>query len=211
MVVGQNGQARSVSESVFGDPSSDGFGHAAEFGIRATLDVVVTLEFQCDVIRPAIRAFDKTVVEGGHRSRGIYTKISSCEVALFAPEPRMHDQTFGDSVIKVSSAAVARIPRWPCEIVLPRIPSVPAGSPLLCSAILVANQGDTGSCPDKPRKNPATGPLHCRCGARYFAAPTSGGRPLVGDALAAPRFGCWCRLTARLSVACRWVLPSRWD
>ena len=56
------------------NPSSHGFRHAAEFGVRATLDVIVTLEFESDVVRPALRAFDKAVVESGHESCGIYTK-----------------------------------------------------------------------------------------------------------------------------------------
>src|SRR5712671_7330883 len=113
--------------------------------------------------------------------RGEYTR-KAAGYALIAPEPAGCDQTFEDSVLKVSSAVVARIPRRPCEIVLPRIPLGPVGNLLLCSAILVANPGDTGSCPDRPRKNPATDPLHCLCVARYFAAPKCQDQTVVGDA-----------------------------
>src|SRR5712672_1908864 len=119
--------------------------------------------------------------------RGEYTR-KAAGFALIAPEPAGCDQTFEDSVLKVSSAVVARIPRRLCEIVLPRIPWGPAGNPLRCSAILVAHPGDIGSCPDRPRKNPATDPFHCLCVARYFAAPTCQDQIVAGDAPAAPRF-----------------------
>jgi hypothetical protein len=45
-----------------------------EFSVGTTLDVIVPLDFEGSVIRPATGAFDKTVVEGGHESCGIYTK-----------------------------------------------------------------------------------------------------------------------------------------
>jgi len=34
----------------------------------------VTLDFESNVIGPALGTFNKTVVERGHESRGIYTK-----------------------------------------------------------------------------------------------------------------------------------------
>ncbi len=34
----------------------------------------MALDFQRDVVWPTLRAFDKTVVESGHESCGIYTK-----------------------------------------------------------------------------------------------------------------------------------------
>ena len=74
MVIRHDGQPRSSRKSVFADPSSDGFGHPAEFDVGATLDVIVALEFECDIVWPALRAFEKTVVESGHESCGIYTK-----------------------------------------------------------------------------------------------------------------------------------------
>ncbi len=74
MVIRHDGQPRSPRESLFGDPSSDRFSHAAKFGVGATLDAIIALELQCDVVRPALRAFEKTVVESGHESCGIYTK-----------------------------------------------------------------------------------------------------------------------------------------
>ena len=58
-----------------GDPSSDGLGHPAEFGVGAALDLILALQFERDIVRPALRAFDKTVIESGHESWGIYTKI----------------------------------------------------------------------------------------------------------------------------------------
>jgi len=34
----------------------------------------MALEFQCHIIWPVLGAFEKTVVESGHQSSGIYTK-----------------------------------------------------------------------------------------------------------------------------------------
>jgi hypothetical protein len=45
-----------------------------EFFISAALDMIVALKFQRDVVWPALRAFDKTVVKSRHESCGIYTK-----------------------------------------------------------------------------------------------------------------------------------------
>src|SRR5215831_19505815 len=45
-----------------------------EFAVGAAFEVIVALEFECDVIGPALGAFQKTVVERGHGSWGIYTK-----------------------------------------------------------------------------------------------------------------------------------------
>src|SRR5258708_2364289 len=77
MVVGQNGQPGAAREAAFSDPTTHGFGHPAHFCIRATLDVVVALNLQRNIVRPALGAFDKTVVERGHGSWGIYTKSVS--------------------------------------------------------------------------------------------------------------------------------------
>ena len=68
MVVGNNGQPRSAHKSVFSDPSSHGFRHAAKLSVGATLDVIVALDFQRDVVGQALRTFDKSVVESGHES-----------------------------------------------------------------------------------------------------------------------------------------------
>ena len=91
MVIRHDGQPRPAHESVLGDPSSDGFGHAAELVVRATLDLIVALKFQCDVFRPALRAFDKTVVESGHETCGIYTKnLLTAEVTGSLAISRQH-------------------------------------------------------------------------------------------------------------------------
>src|SRR5271166_1791122 len=66
--------SRDPRESVFGNPFSHGFGHAVKFGVGTTFDLIVALEFEGNVIWPALRAFDKPVVESGHGSWGIYTK-----------------------------------------------------------------------------------------------------------------------------------------
>src|ERR1700733_7911827 len=82
MVICHDGEARPPRESVFRDPSPDGFCHTSEFCVRAALDLVMSLEFQCDVVRPALCAFDKAVVEGGH---GLWVNIPEIQRCLFAP------------------------------------------------------------------------------------------------------------------------------
>src|SRR5579872_4505181 len=77
MIIGKNGQSRCMPIPAFSDPSSDRFCHAADFGIGATLDVIVALKFKGDMVWPAVRALDKTVIERGHGSWGIYTKSLS--------------------------------------------------------------------------------------------------------------------------------------
>ena len=83
MVIRHDGQPRSASESAFSDPSPHGFRHPVKLSIRAALDVIVALDFQRDVVRPALRAFDKPVVESGHESCGIYTKKLRCTTYCF--------------------------------------------------------------------------------------------------------------------------------
>jgi hypothetical protein len=89
MVICHDSEPGSPRESVFIDPSSHRFGHPAEFGVRATLDVIVPLDLESDVIGPALRAFDKTIVESGHESCGIYTKnILTAECAEITGKSR---------------------------------------------------------------------------------------------------------------------------
>jgi hypothetical protein len=76
MVVCHYGEPRPVRETAFGDPSSHRLSHPAEFGIRTTLEPIAALKLQRDVVGPALRALDKTVVKSGHGSWGIYTKNS---------------------------------------------------------------------------------------------------------------------------------------
>src|SRR6266496_815613 len=68
VVIGENGKPRSAGELVFSNPPAHRLGHAVKFGIRAALHVVVALQFQCDVIGPALGALDEAIVEGGHWS-----------------------------------------------------------------------------------------------------------------------------------------------
>ena len=76
-------------KSVDCDPLPDSFGHTAEFRIAATLHVIVALQFQRNLIRPALGALHKTVIESGHGSWGIYTKklipAGRAEVACQTP------------------------------------------------------------------------------------------------------------------------------
>src|SRR5437879_1920937 len=86
MIVGQDGQPRSAGKSVLCDPASDRLRHPPQFSIGATLDPIGKLQFQRNVLRPALGALDKTVVESGHGSWGIYTKVTGaagvCRPAL---------------------------------------------------------------------------------------------------------------------------------
>ena len=54
-----------------------------------TVNVIVALQFQRNVIRPALGALHKTAIESGHGSWGIYTKklipAGRAEVACQTP------------------------------------------------------------------------------------------------------------------------------
>ena len=92
--------------SRFGHPTADGFGHAMKFGIGAAFNVVVSLQFQRDVLRPALGAFDEAVVERGHAgSRGIYTKsgMGRCVWTRSSPQGFLDDCDcfrFGDRFLR---------------------------------------------------------------------------------------------------------------
>ena len=73
MIIRNHGQSRAGRKSVFADPSSNGFRHAAKFGVSTAFDLIVALEFQRDVVRPSLLALKKAVVESGH-DRGEYTR-----------------------------------------------------------------------------------------------------------------------------------------
>src|SRR5579862_3608109 len=75
MIVGQDGQAGSAVKAFLRDPSADRLGPAVKLGVGAAFDLIVTLQFQGRVVRPALGAFHKSVIERGHGSWGIYTKI----------------------------------------------------------------------------------------------------------------------------------------
>src|SRR5260221_21625 len=77
MIVRQNCKPRSAGEAIFRDPPAHGFGHAAKVGVSTALDVIVALEFQRDIVRPALGTLDKAIVECGHSSWRIYTKSAS--------------------------------------------------------------------------------------------------------------------------------------
>src|ERR1700722_2172334 len=76
MIIGKDRQPRPARKFVFRDPAAYRFGHAAQFVIRTAFEVIVALQFQRNVVRPALRALDKAVVESGHGSWRIYTKKS---------------------------------------------------------------------------------------------------------------------------------------
>src|ERR1035437_5749539 len=68
-----------MRECPYRNPSAHRFRHAAQFGVGATFEMIVTLQFQRDIVRPALGAFNKAIVEGGHWSWRIYTK--ACRTA----------------------------------------------------------------------------------------------------------------------------------
>ncbi len=89
VIIGNNCQPRSASESTLADPSCDRLGLLAELGVGQAIVIVVIiialavaiavfmLNFERDVIGPPLGALDKTVIECGHGSRRIYTKGTS--------------------------------------------------------------------------------------------------------------------------------------
>jgi hypothetical protein len=66
MVIRQNRQARSAGDSILDNPSPHGFGHPPQFGVTAALEVVVALNLQSNILRPALGTLDKTIVERWH-------------------------------------------------------------------------------------------------------------------------------------------------
>src|SRR5436305_9198656 len=87
MIIRQNRKPRAPGESVFCDPPAHRFRHAPKFRIGATLDVVVPLQLHRDIVGPALRTFDKTIVEGGHSSWRIYTKAPRAADSSMATAP----------------------------------------------------------------------------------------------------------------------------
>ena len=74
VVIGENGETRTAGKLLFRDPATHRFGHASNFRVRTTFEVVVALEFKRNIVGPALGAFDKAIVERGHWSWRIYTK-----------------------------------------------------------------------------------------------------------------------------------------
>src|SRR5579863_2355889 len=89
MIVGEYGDAGSPREVLFREPAADRLGHPTKFGVGVTFHPVVALDFESDVIRPALRALAKTVVESGHGSRGILHETDGREsTGPVKPTPR---------------------------------------------------------------------------------------------------------------------------
>src|ERR1700730_17528043 len=102
-----------MGESVFRDPAPHRFGHAAKFGVGATFDVIVALQFQRDIGRPALGAFDKAIVERGHSSWRIYTKSVSNRCGA-AGWPRKNS-AIRSSRLRAAWVLAAFLPlRWLC-------------------------------------------------------------------------------------------------
>jgi hypothetical protein len=109
-----------MREFIFADPAAHRFGHAAEVRVRATLNLVfvIALEFEGDVVRPAFLTLEKAVVESGHASWGIYTKIpftAECaEIAEDASSSRGRISFPGCSLLLSAASKYARLKeiRW---------------------------------------------------------------------------------------------------
>ena len=105
-------------------PAAHRFGHAAEFRVGAAFEMIVALKLERNILRPALGAFDKAIVEGGHGSWRIYTKSGSdrsAQATLFAFQipTSTHERTIFS--FRVFWALVAfLLARWLCEIPLQR-------------------------------------------------------------------------------------------
>ncbi len=73
MVVGKEGDACARGQLFLGQPAADRLGHLASLGVGIAFDLVVALDFEGNVLRAALRGFDKLVVKSGHEGRGKYT------------------------------------------------------------------------------------------------------------------------------------------
>ena len=115
MVIRHDGQARSALEICFRDPASHRFGHPAKLGIGATLDLIVALEFERNIVRPALLALDKAVVKSGHGSMwNIHEKVTTAETAGMSRGKRM----IAPTVLGVLSAPGGE---WLVSVLLPPI------------------------------------------------------------------------------------------
>jgi hypothetical protein len=69
VVVSQNGNPRAGLSPAFYQPGSHGFGHAPQLSICMAFDALGTLDYNCNVLRPAFGALDEAIVKGRHRLR----------------------------------------------------------------------------------------------------------------------------------------------
>jgi hypothetical protein len=56
--------------------------------------MIVALQFERDIVGPTLGAFDKTIVEGGHRSWRIYTKAAQAAVSAATPALSPNDARY---------------------------------------------------------------------------------------------------------------------
>src|ERR1700690_3018506 len=73
MVVGQDRNSRARLKPVLCQPAADALRHAPRLGVSVALHPVAPLNFQGDIVRPALSAFAKEFVEGWHGPAGKYT------------------------------------------------------------------------------------------------------------------------------------------
>src|SRR5580693_9341296 len=71
MIVSQNCDAGVPRELLFSQPVANRLRHLSKFGVGVAFNPVPPLDFERNVIRPALGALAKAVVERGHGSRGI--------------------------------------------------------------------------------------------------------------------------------------------
>jgi hypothetical protein len=82
MVVGKDGDACARRQFLVGQPAADGFGHLASFGVSVAFDLVVALDFERDVLRPALFGFDELVVERGHGTEEILQEVEALGLTI---------------------------------------------------------------------------------------------------------------------------------
>ncbi len=75
MIVSKNGDACAVSKSLLGKPVAGRFRHAAHLRIGVTFNAIAPLDFEGNVVRPALGALAKAIVKSEHGADGeLYLK-----------------------------------------------------------------------------------------------------------------------------------------
>ena len=71
MIICKDGHASAWIESAVQQRCANGFRHAAQLGIAVTFNSIRPLYFNREILRPALGAFDESIVESGHVRNGI--------------------------------------------------------------------------------------------------------------------------------------------
>src|SRR5581483_461895 len=107
MVIGQDGKARAAGQVPFRDPSPYRFGPMVKFPIRTAFEMTVALNFERDIVGPALGALQKAVVESGHGSWGILQERAEGRSVPATGSRRMHPSARGDTFQEIGTTTVS--------------------------------------------------------------------------------------------------------